>query len=210
MSKNDQDLKHRTIETYNQSAEALATYFEGIGPRDGDIELAFALAGDPENAVVLEIGCGPGREAREIMRHTSFYTGIDVSEGFVDLAKIHAPKGSYELADALTYEYKGPYDIVFSFVALGHLDQEEITIVLQKVYDALRPGGIFYLSLKYAEKYQSMIKKDQFGERLFYLYSPQLIQKLAGPGYKMVYDTRNFIELNNTEWCEIALQKKLK
>lgn len=208
MADTDKDLKHRTIETYNLSAKALAEYFEGIGPRDGDIDLAFALAGDPRNAQVLEIGCGPGREVRDIMKHTPSYTGIDVSEGFLELAKVNAPKGVFELADALTYDYKGPYDIVFSFVALGHLDQAELTTVFQKVLAALKPHGVIYISLKYADKYQSIVKKDKYGERLFYLYSPQLIQKIAGPELRLVYESRNYIEQTDTEWCELALQKK--
>lgn len=54
--------KTETTVTYDRSARSLADYFSGIGPRLEDIELAFCLAPTRVDPVVLEIGCGDGRE----------------------------------------------------------------------------------------------------------------------------------------------------
>lgn len=55
-----------TTNTYDESAEALAEFFKGIGPRTSYIDLAFKLIGYKEHARVVEIGCGDGRDATEI------------------------------------------------------------------------------------------------------------------------------------------------
>lgn len=199
-------LRDATISTYDNAAEKLVKHYEGIGPREGDVILAFALAGNPENAHVLEIGCGYGREARKILEHTDFYTGIDASEKLLELARQRVPQGNFELADAVSYDYpEEAYDIVFAFASLRHMDQTETETILRQVYHSLKPGGIFYISLQYADSYRETIKDDEFGVRLLYLYNPSLIQKLAGPVYKNVYESRDTIE--GRDWFEIVLKK---
>jgi SAM-dependent methyltransferase len=199
-------MRATTIKTYDVSADKLVKHYEGIGPREGDVILAFALAGNPENARVLEIGCGYGREARKILEHTEFYDGIDTSEKLIEFAKQRVPRGTFRVADAVSYDYpEQQYDIVFAFASLRHLDKEETETVLRKVYHALKPGGICYISLNYAPSYRETIKDDEFGIRLLYMYNPQLMQKLAGPVYKNVYESRDTIE--GVEWFEIVLKK---
>jgi hypothetical protein len=57
----------RTLQTYNESAEELAEQFKGIGARTQDIERGLSLTGSGRNARVVEIGCGDGRDAEEIV-----------------------------------------------------------------------------------------------------------------------------------------------
>ena len=78
-------MEVRTAQTYHQSARQLSDHYDAIGAREGDITLALALAGQPENPHILEIGCGNGRDARVIKRHAGKYIGIDISPilGFV-------------------------------------------------------------------------------------------------------------------------------
>lgn len=194
-----------TRDTYNKSARSLTAHYEEIGAREGDIDLAFTLAGHPENAQVLEIGCGIGREARAILRYTPFYTGIDTSEELITRAKERVPKGIFEVADALTYDYKGPYDIVFAFAALRHLDQIEVTIVIDKIYESLRPGGICYISSNYADEHQYEVRKDDFGEREIHYYNADLLQKHAPTGLKRIQEIQDLV--NGQKWFEVVFQK---
>lgn len=200
------DLREQTIRTYDVSADKLVKHYEGIGPREGDVLLAFALAGSPENATVFEIGCGHGREARKILEHTEAYTGIDTSDKLIDLARLRVPGGTFEVADAVEYDYpEEQYDIVFAFASLRHMDREESETVLRKVYHSLKPGGIVYISLNHADSYRETIKDDEYGVRLIYMYNPRLIEKLAGPMYKKIYESRDTIE--GIDWFEIVLKK---
>jgi trans-aconitate methyltransferase len=176
-----ENLRQATIDTYDLSADALAEYFRGIGPRVKDIDLAFELAGNPKEARVLEIGCGDGRDAKDIINKASWYRGFDISSALINLAKTHVPNGNFEIADAAMYEYPENLDIVFAFASLLHLDKDEVQKVLNSVHTALNPGGIFYF------------------------YNPDIISALAGDGYEVVSTTHQ--QLSNTKWFEIALQK---
>jgi SAM-dependent methyltransferase len=195
-----------TRDTYNHSAGQLGKHYDEIGPREGDIDLAFAIAGYPENAVVLEIGCGNGRDARAILRHTPFYTGIDTSEKMIALARIKAPKGVFEVADAVLYDYAGPYDIVFALAQFRHMNIEEAATVLKKVYDSLKPGGVFYISSNYGEQYHQSSRADSYGLREMYYYNPAIIQQYAPEGFKKIQEIHDVVDGN--QWFEIALKKQ--
>lgn len=200
-----EDLRQTTVDTYNKSAQALAEYFKGIGARTEDIDIAWRLAGNPEAAKVVEIGCGDGRDAKEIVKRSKQYVGFDISEELVKLARATVPGARFEVADAVTYEFPEGLDIVFAFASLLHLDKDEVKDVLQRVAESLRPGGVFYISLKYKPEYTQEIKEDQYGRRLFYFYNPEIIAELAGRAFEVVATSRKTI--GHTDWFELALRR---
>lgn len=200
------DWKAETLRTYNKSARELARYFRGIGSRTDDIDIAFKLADNPSSAKVVEIGCGDGRDAKEIVKRTTDYLGFDISSELIKLARAHVPHAKFEVADATKYKFDEEIDIIFAFASLLHLDKSEVKQVLASAARALKPGGIFYISLKFADKYQEYIKEDKFGRRKFYLYNAGLIETLASDSYKTVHSSRETI--GSTQWFEIALQKR--
>lgn len=199
-------MHQKTRDTYNRSAGSLSDHYDEIGPREGDIKLAFTLARHPENARVLEIGCGNGRDARAILHQTPFYTGIDTSEKMIEHARLKAPKGFFEVADAVTYAYPDKYDIVFAFAPFRHMKLEEVTTVMQKVYAALKPGGVFYISSNYGAKYEHTRRQDIFGVRDIYLYNPTILEKHGPTGFKKIQEI--FDTVDNQEWFEVAFQKR--
>lgn len=199
-------MHQKTRDTYNHSAGSLSQHYDEIGPREGDINLAFTLAGSPDNAVVLEIGTGNGRDARAILRHTPFYTGIDTSEEMIAIAKKKAPKGEFIVADAVTYNYTGPYNIVFAFAPFRHMNLEEVTTVMQRVYTSLKIGGVFYISSNYADSYKIDPRNDAHGIREIHYYNPDILQKHAPTGFKKVQEI--FDTVDGLEWFEIAFRKE--
>lgn len=198
-------MHRKTRATYDNSAKHLSDHYDKIGAREGDINLAFALAGNPENAMVLEIGSGNGRDARAILRRTPYYTGIDTSQAMVQMAKKRAPKGQFFVADAVAYDYNGPYDIIFALAQFRHMNLAEATTVLKKVYNSLRSGGIVYVSSNHADKYHCKTRVDEFGSRDIYYYNPDILQKHAPPGLKKVQELYDMVD--DQQWFEVAFQK---
>lgn len=200
------NLRQQTIDTYNKSAKELAEYFRGIGPRVEHIETAFELAGSPQSARSVEIGCGDGRDAKEIVKRADWYLGFDISEELIKIAKTYVPEGQFEVADAATFEFPKNLDVVFAFASLLHLNRDEVKDVLARAYEALKPGGVFFISLKYRPQYVQEVKEDQYGTRLFYFYNADIIAELAGDGYEVAKTWREIH--GHTEWFEIALKKR--
>ncbi len=199
------DWTKRNIAVYNKSSESLAKYFKGIGPRLEDIKRALMLAQSKSNARVVEIGCGDGRDALEIINKVGWYQGFDPSIGMLNIAKKTAPQASFMQADALSYQYPPELDVVYAFASLLHLNKTDFANVCQKVIKALRPKGIFYISLKERRRYVEEVKIDGHGERMFYYYTPALVQSLAGTSFMVVYLDHQ--QIGDTKWFTIALQK---
>jgi SAM-dependent methyltransferase len=202
------DLRQQTIDIYNQNAVEMAEKFRAIPPRVADIDLAFQLAGNPKNARVLEIGCGDGRDAKEIVRRAEFYLGIDISEELIKLAREHIPGAQFAVADAPLYEYPEDVDVVFAFASFLHFTKEETRAVFNKLKKSLRKGGTIYLSLKWAPEYKVEAHEDRFGVRQYFFYSQELIEQLAGPKFELAHTRRETREnANHAEWLELVLKR---
>ncbi|HSH17778.1 MAG TPA: class I SAM-dependent methyltransferase [Candidatus Saccharimonadales bacterium] len=195
----------RTIQTYDAAAPQLAAYFAGHGARTVEIEHALQLAGSPANARVIEVGCGDGRDAAEIVPKAGWYEGFDPSAGLLAIARERLPQASFVLADALSYNYPENTDVVFAFASLLHVDRRAMPPVFSKVAACLRPNGIFYLSLKEREEYAEELQTDQFGKRMFYYYTPPLIEKLASTAFTAVYE--DHYVLGKGRWFRMALKR---
>ncbi|HEU0080700.1 MAG TPA: class I SAM-dependent methyltransferase [Candidatus Paceibacterota bacterium] len=197
------DKKRQTIETYDSAAERMAEKFNGVGARTSDIEETFRLL-SKENPATLEIGCGNGRDAAEILKHTNDYLGIDIAERFIELAKRTAPKGRFEVADIESFAFPQGLDAIFAFASLIHVPKESLAKVIESARAALNPGGVIRISMKFSEVYKEVIKEDEFGVRTYYLYSQEDMRQML-KSFNLVKDIKN--ELRGQTWIEILARK---
>lgn len=199
MNKNDLNTA-----TYNNSAKEMADKFNKIGPRIPDIEKAFELLGKNTGKVV-ELGCGNGRDAEEILKHTNDFVGQDISEEMIKLAKENNPGANFELGTIEEFEIPEHTDLIFAFASLLHLSKDEVRETLKKAHDKLNDGGIFYISVK-KDAYQEKLVEDKFGKRFFYFYELKDFEELAkDTGYSIIYSNeQNILGVN---WLTVALQK---
>jgi trans-aconitate methyltransferase len=200
------DNNTRTIRTYNDSAAALSEYFRGIGPRVEDIERGLNLANTDNDAHVVEIGCGDGRDAEEIIPKVRSYKGFDPSQGLLDIAREKLPEASFVEATATSFDYPANVDVIYAFASLLHVNKDDLKIVFEKVTDSLRTGGIIYISLKEKDEYTKEIKRDEFGERTFYFYNVDTISGVAGNRFETAYEDHQ--RKGKTNWFTVALRKK--
>ena len=198
------DKKVETINTYNATASAMAKKFNDVGARVEDIEKGFSFI-DKSNPFVFEIGCGNGRDAKEILKHTNNYLGIDISKEMIKLARDYATEGRFEVADVENYEFPKNIDIIFSFASLLHSNRNSVQDVLTRASSTLNDGGVFYISLKY-DNYHEGSKTDEFGTRTYYFYTPEDIKELAGNRYEVLFE--DIKELRGQKWFIIGLRKK--
>jgi trans-aconitate methyltransferase len=125
------DRKKQNFDVYSQNASSFAEKFDRIGPRVADVREVFSLI-PKENPSVLELGCGNGRDASEILKHTNNYLGIDFSPALVELARKANPKGNFQTADFEDFEFPKDLDAVFAFASLIHTPKEVQVAVLKR------------------------------------------------------------------------------
>lgn len=199
------DKKEATLNTYNShAAEFVAKFNRTTGTRLDEIKRSFQLI-SKDHAKVLELGCGNGSEAREILKYTDDYIGTDISEEMIRLARKNLPDARFDVADMETYEFPESLDIIFAFAVLLHVDKDIFKAILKKGYRALNPGGIFHITLK-KDAYHEKTVIDAFGERTFYFYEMDDVRLLAAEtGYKMAYE--DAMDLFDVSWIMVTLRK---
>jgi predicted TPR repeat methyltransferase len=114
------------------------------------------------------------------------------------------PGTSLIFADILEWETEKRFDIVFAFASFVHLDKQDAQEVFKKVHTWLNSDGIFTFSLKHGE-YREEFIEDENGPRVFYRYNKELLIKLLGSDFKILFC--NVISLKNNAWIDIICQK---
>jgi tRNA (cmo5U34)-methyltransferase len=108
-------------------------------------ELARATDG-VEGRRVLELGTGTGVTSRRVLeRHPSAeLTGVDSSEQMLAVADL--PGADLRLQDLRDELPEGPFDLVFSALAIHHLDGPGKGDLFARVAAVLAPGGRFVMA----------------------------------------------------------------
>jgi 2-polyprenyl-6-hydroxyphenyl methylase / 3-demethylubiquinone-9 3-methyltransferase len=101
-------------------------------------------------ARVLDVGCGGGLLAESLVRAGARVTGIDLAEGMIEVAKLHAAEQSlaidYRVADAesLVATDAGQFDVVTCMEMLEHVPSPPA--VVATFSRLVRPGGSVFIS----------------------------------------------------------------
>ncbi len=200
----DGEHKKQMIETYDRSAAKLADYFKGIGSRTMDIELV--LAHVERNPYVLEVGCGDGRDSKEIVEHAGEFIGMDISKGMIDIAKQAVPNARFEVADIETYDIPEGVDAVIAFASLLHVPKEVLPDIFERIHASLSESGVLYVSMKTRPEYEAEVKSDDFGDRMFYYYTEDLLRELAGDLFEELYVDHQ--KIGSTTWVSFLWRKQ--
>jgi SAM-dependent methyltransferase len=134
-----------TLEFYRRNAESYAAWAKGPSARlIGFLDLL------PQGGAVLELGCGAGSHAAEML-----------ARGFV----LHATDGSPEMAEIASRRLNHPvatmrfdeldeseaFDGVWASACLLHVPKEDLAGILARIRRAMKAGGVFYASYKAGE-----------------------------------------------------------
>lgn len=102
---------------------------------------------DVADRTVLEIGCGHGAEAEQLMRRGARYIGVDLTTvGCTQLrlradARSLAPLGTAVMNGERLAFAAASFDVVFSHGVIHH--SPRIAGIIDEVHRVLRPGGTF-------------------------------------------------------------------
>ncbi len=134
----------RTLDFYNRNA---AAFFQDTVAVDmEDLHERF-LRGIPEGGLILDAGCGSGRDAKAFMESGYRVKAFDASNELAALASEHLGQAvairTFEDVDEIA-----AYDGIWACAALLHLPLCEIPDALNRLWQALKPGGTLYLSFK--------------------------------------------------------------
>jgi hypothetical protein len=124
----------------------------------------------------------------------------------------NAPEASYINISMTKIKYKEEYDGIIASYSMLCLDPSKFTIVSEKIYKALIPGGLFFIALN--EPKQRYSEKEYYttiaGQRIYSRpYSEEEIRN-AFSDMKVLRVEREtiFSKMYGTEHCLIMILKK--
>ena len=137
----------KTLEYYNRNAREFAEGTSGVD--FSGIQNRF-LSHLPEGALILDFGCGSGRDTRYFLGKGFRVEAADGSEELCRLASVYT---GIPVKQMLFQELEETekYDGIWACASILHLRREELPKVFRKMYRALKPGGILYVSFKYGD-----------------------------------------------------------
>lgn len=121
-----------------------------------------------EGDSLLDLGCGAGQNFQRADYENNRITGVDISEGQIDEAKRLNPEGDFIRADIADLDFiRSGFNAITAMYSMIHLPlllQEE---VIGKIYNWLKPGGLFAGSFGWGEE-EEYLEDDFFGESLWF------------------------------------------
>jgi SAM-dependent methyltransferase len=101
---------------------------------------------------ILDLACGYGRHANRLAALGHTVTGIDLTSGFLDIARKDAnerhDKVTYLQGDMRQLSYTDEFErVMLLFTTFGYFDDEANLQVLVNIKNALKPGGLLIFDL---------------------------------------------------------------
>ncbi|MDP2371667.1 class I SAM-dependent methyltransferase [Rhodoferax sp.] len=139
------ELTHRTLAHYNDSADAFLA-----GTQDHDVSqnidalLQFIEA--PAPFMILDLGCGPGRDLKAFTRRGHKAVGLDGAARFAEMARSSSGCEVWH-QDFLALDLPvGCFDGVYANASLFHVPSQALSQVLSALHATLKPRGVLFCS----------------------------------------------------------------
>lgn len=95
---------------------------------------------------LLEIGCGPGRDAQAIVSAGFGYTGVDLAPASVDVCRSHGLDARVASVLALPFD-DATFDAGWTMSTLLHIADDDLDQALSEIIRVLRPGAPLAIGL---------------------------------------------------------------
>lgn len=134
-----------TIDYYEQNAKSFIECTLNVDFTE--IQDAF-LGLLPEKAMILDFGCGSGRDTKYFLEQGY---SVDAMDGSLELCKAASNYTGIKVKHMYFHELDEceKYDGIWACASVLHLKKQELPEILKKMSTATKKNGIIYLSFKY-------------------------------------------------------------
>jgi SAM-dependent methyltransferase len=157
---------------------------------------------------VLEIGCGLGTDGAQFARAGADYTGVDLTEAAVSLARrnfeLQNLPGTFRTADAENLDFAdATFDLVYSHGVLHHTP--ETARAIREVHRVLKPSGRAVVMLYHRDSYNyrvniSILRRagarllhNEAGLRVAHLLTREPVESLREHAARIKEDQRSYL-----------------
>ncbi|MBU0998824.1 methyltransferase domain-containing protein [Patescibacteria group bacterium] len=161
----------KTIKTYEELAE---DYYKTHFDINEIKNIADFFIQNLKGQKILDIGCGPGRDAKYFSEHNLEVTGIDLTSNFVKMASKNVPNAKFMQMDMRNLDFpENTFDGIWACASFLHVPKEDAKNTLLGFRKILKPAGLIYLSVKQGNE-EKFVEKDEYkGRTKFFAFYTQ-------------------------------------
>ena len=191
-----------TIDYYNNNADLYVK--NTIDVEFSDIQDWF-LSQIPPGSLILDFGCGTGRDSRYFLQKGYRVEACDGSEV---MARIAAQFTGISVKHMLFSDLNETerYDGIFACASILHVSSSELPVILNKMKKATKVGGIIYVSFKYGTF--EGIREDRYFTNQTEKTLKEMLRNINGLeiiGMRITNDVRT--ERKNERWLNVLLRR---
>ena len=196
--------KYNTLEYYNNNAQL---YCEQTIVGNLQENYDKFLKQLPNNAYILDFGCGSGRDSKYFLDNGYNVKAID---GSIEMCKLASKYINQEVTCMKFEELNdiNTYDGIWACSSILHIEKENLSDILIKMINSLKVNGVIYTSFKIGVGYE--IKEGKYYN---YLAKDEMIQTLNKTSksvelvdyFETLPSTRRKAE--NTIWGNFIIKK---
>lgn len=136
---------NKTLSYYNTNTSSFVESTQSVQMTEAWSRFTAKL---PTSSIILDFGCGSGRDTKYFLEHGYLVEAIDGSE---ELCKVASAYAGITVKKQLFTELSEiqKYDAIWACSSILHASSDELVIIIKKIWTALKDNGLFYTSFKY-------------------------------------------------------------
>lgn len=195
-----------TIDTYNRAARQWArqrTRHFAEFPAKLKQHLPFGK--------IIELGCGDGQGASEIIKEGYDYVGTDVSQALVKIAQERVPRGTFMQSSIYELPFeKETFDGFWASAVLLHIPKNRMNEAFNEIKRVCKKGAVGFISLK--EGIGEKITDENFdgipAPRFFSFYQDDEFKQIVKQNELDVVDSGKIVSnITGTTWLYYFVKK---
>lgn len=137
----------RTIAYYDDHAQQFTT--DTLDVVFTDIQDRFLAQMQP-GSLILDFGCGPGRDSRYFLQKGY---RVEACDGSAKMVRTASENTGLRVRQMLFSELNetARYDGIFACASILHVPSADLPDIFCRMREAVKPGGILYVSFKYGD-----------------------------------------------------------
>lgn len=192
-----------TVAAYDLGAEEYSQRFASV---DFQRYLMTFLNELPARSVVLDAGCGPGRDLARLSNLGRAVVGLDLSSGMISCARRAAPRAQLANGDVRFLPFAGStFGGVWHCASLVHLSPPDVTRAVTEARRVLLPNGVLFLSVASGEGAEWRPAGN--GRRWFHYYRLSQLIRIVEQAGLVVLSAAEEPGIAHGKWINIFSRK---
>jgi 2-polyprenyl-3-methyl-5-hydroxy-6-metoxy-1,4-benzoquinol methylase len=166
------DTYKETFDTWNKVAKLYQDKFMNLDLYNDTYD-TFCDQVNIRNAIILDIGCGPGNITKYLLDNRPGFRieGIDNSPNMIELAKANNPTASFKVMDCREIDkLQNKFDGIICGFCFPYLSEFDSSKLVKDCGNLLKEKGVLYISFVEGEYIKSGFQIASSGDRTYFYF----------------------------------------